>query len=417
MSAAPLGSLGASPGASRGAPAWRRVPRGIWALGVVSLLMDVSSEMVHGLLPVFLVSVLGAGALTLGAIEGVAEATAAATKLFSGTLSDLIGRRKPLALAGYGLAALSKPMFPLATGAGGVALARFLDRIGKGVRNAPRDALVGDLAPAGLRGAAFGVRQSLDSVGALAGPGLAVILMLWTAGDIRMVFWIAVIPAWLAVLVLAFGVHEPKRTAPEPDEAPAIRWRALFGRSARGFGAAFWIAIALSGLLMLARFSEAFLVLRGQELGLEPAFAPLVMVAFSLVYALTAYPAGALSDRVGRDRLIALGAGALVLGDLALAFAGGFAGLFLGVSLWGLHMGLTQGLLAALVADRAPAALRGTGFGIYHAVSAAALLVASLWAGAAWELADSRTCFVVGAALAGAAMAGFAAFKPAATAK
>lgn len=414
MNAAPPGSSGA--GAS-GAAAWRRIPRGVWALGIVSLLMDVSSEMVHGLLPVFLVSVLGVGALTLGVIEGMAEATAAATKLFSGTLSDLIGKRKPLALLGYGVAALSKPMFPLATGAGGVALARFLDRIGKGVRNAPRDALVGDLAPPGLRGASFGLRQSLDSLGALLGPGLAVVLMLWTAGDIRAVFWIAVIPAWLAVLVLAFGVHEPKRAAPPRDHPPAIRWSALFGRAARGFGPAFWIAIALSGLLMLARFSEAFLVLRGQELGLGSAYAPLVMVAFSLVYALTAYPAGVLSDRVGRHRLLALGAGVLLLGDLALAFAGGFAGLFLGVSLWGLHMGLTQGLLAALVADRAPAALRGTGFGVYHAVSAVALLAASLWAGAAWELIDSKACFVAGAALAGASMIGFAALSPTTPAK
>jgi MFS family permease len=405
--------VSAAPAASSGAAAsWRRIPRGVWALGIVSLLMDVSSEMVHGLLPVFLVSVLGVGALTLGVIEGLAEATAAATKLFSGTLSDLIGKRKPLALIGYGLAALSKPMFPLATGAGGVALARFLDRVGKGVRNAPRDALVGDLAPPGLRGACYGLRQSLDSLGALLGPALAVVLMLWTAGDIRAVFWLAVVPAWLAVLVLAFGVREPKRETPPRDDPPAIRWSALFGHAARGFGPAFWVAIALAGLLMLARFSEAFLVLRGQELGLGPAHAPLVMVAFSLVYALTAYPAGALSDRVGRDRLLALGAGALVLGDLALAFAGGFAALFLGVSLWGLHMGLTQGLLAALVADRAPAALRGTGFGVYHAVSAVALLAASLWAGAAWELVDSKTCFLIGAALAGASMIGFGALNP-----
>ncbi|MGQ0677863.1 MAG: MFS transporter [Rhodospirillales bacterium] len=386
------------------AAAWRRIPRGVWALGVVSLLMDVSSEMVHGLLPVFLVSVLGAGALAVGAIEGLGEGTAAAAKLFSGVFSDRMGRRKPLALLGYGLAAAVKPIFPLALGAGDVALARFLDRVGKGVRGPPRDALVGDLAPADLRGASFGLRQSLDSIGALLGPLLAVVLVLAAAGDIRAVFWLAAIPAWLAVLVLWAAVNEPARATAPAGPKPKIDWRA-----AGDLGRGFWIVIALAGAMMLARFSEAFLILRGLELGMTASLAPLVLALFSAAYAATAYPLGALSDRVGRLRLLAAGMGVLVLGDLALAApAGGLAAALLGVALWGVHMGMTQGLLAALVADSAPARLRGTGFGVYHAVTAAALFFASLGAGAIWELVGSQACFLAGAVVAAIGALGFA---------
>lgn len=375
----------------------RGLPPAIWALGLVSLCMDVSSEMIHALLPVFMVTVLGAGATAVGLIEGIAEATASIVKLFSGLLSDRLGRRKPLALLGYGMAALSKPLFPLAGSLATVLAARFIDRIGKGVRGAPRDALVAELAPTALRGAAYGLRQSLDTAGAFLGPALAVLLMLWLGGDFRAVFWIAVIPAFAAVAVLALGVREPERPASAP--LPALHLREAFA-----LGPRYRRVLLIGSVFTLSRFSEAFLVLRGQQLGLPDAYAPLVLVALNIAYSLSAYPAGRLSDRLPRERLLGWGLLLLIAADLLLALADGLAALFAGIALWGLHLGCTQGQLAALVADTAPIERRGAAFGLFHLVSGVVLLGASLLAGLLWEGIGAPASFVAGAVFAAAAL-------------
>jgi len=384
-----------------------RLPRGVWALGFVSLLMDVSSEMIHALLPVYLVVVLGTSMLAVGVIEGIAEATAAITKIFSGALSDRLGRRKLLAAAGYGMAALTKPVFPLAETVGWLIAARFVDRIGKGIRGAPRDALVADLAPPEMRGAAFGLRQALDTVGAFLGPLLAIGLMWLTADNFRLVFWVAVLPAAGAFLLIMVAVREPPRP---PSLAPvrAPLSRAELAKLGRAYG---WV-VAIAAVFTLARFSEAFLILRAQGLGLSLALVPAVLVVMNLVYALAAYPAGMLSDRMDRRRLLALGLIVLIAADLALAFAGGLAAVALGVVLWGLHMGLTQGLLAALVADTAPAELRGTAFGVFHLVSGVATLLASVIAGALWDRAGPAATFLAGAGFAAVALVGLPGLRP-----
>lgn len=376
------------------APTVAPIPRGVWLLGLVSLCMDLSSELIHSILPLFIVTTLGASPVVLGLLEGLAEATAALIKAVSGGLSDWLGRRKPLVLLGYGLSALTKPLFPLATSIGMVFSARLLDRVGKGIRGAPRDALLADLTPVELRGASFGLRQSLDSIGALLGPLLAMGLLACFTGEIRLVLWVAVVPALLALLLL-LAVKEPPAqpaSAPEPTmngTMPASRWRAL--------PAAFWAVSGFALLLTLARFSEAFLLLRGNSLGLPIAWAPAVMVAMNLAYVLSSYPAGRLSDRIGRRRLVAMGCLLLLAADLLLALADGWWLLFGGALLWGLHMGLTEGVLSALVADTAPAALRGTAFGLFRLTTGIALLLASLMAGALWEWIGPAATFMAGA--------------------
>jgi MFS family permease len=368
----------------------------VWALGFVSLLMDISSEMIHSLLPLFLVGTLGVSVLAVGVIEGVAESTALVVKVFSGALSDWFGRRKPLAVLGYAMGALTKPVFALATGAGMVVAARFIDRVGKGIRGAPRDALVADLTPPAQRGAAFGLRQSLDTVGAFVGPLLATALMLLWANDIRAVFWVAVVPGVLAVLLLVVGVREPVAQAPARAPVNPIR-RAALAR----LDSAYWQVVALGALFTLARFSEAFLVLRAQELGIAMAWVPLVMVLMNIVYAGAAYPFGALADRMSHRRLLGWGLAVLVAADVVLAAASGWPALLAGVMLWGLHMGMTQGLLAAMVADTAPADLRGTAYGFFNLLSGVAMLLASVTAGALWQAFGSAFTFGAGAAFAG----------------
>jgi len=355
--------------------------------------------MIHSLLPLYLTVGLGATALAVGIIEGVAEATALAVKAFSGTLSDALGHRKWVAAAGYGLGAVSKPLFALATGPWLVFGARFMDRIGKGIRGAPRDALIADVTPPDSRGAAYGLRQSLDTVGAFAGPLLAMALMLAWSDDFRAVFWFAVIPGALSFLLIAFAVREPEH---EGGERPAVpfSWRA-----ARGLGRAFWWVTAAGATLTLARFSEAFLVLRAQNLGLALAWAPLVMVGMNAVFAVIAYPAGRLADRLGTRGLLAIGTAALVAADLVLAFATNVLALAAGVALWGVHMGLTQGLLAAMVAASAPPERRGTAFGVFNLACGAGLLAASVLAGALWHYAGPQSTFLAGAVLAAAAIA------------
>ncbi|WP_425100192.1 MFS transporter [Tropicibacter sp. S64] len=372
-----------------------RLPAGIWVLGCVSMLMDVSSEMIHALLPVYLTAGLGATALAVGVIEGIAEATAAITKVFSGALSDRIGRRKELAALGYGLAALTKPVFPLASSIGWVIAARFIDRIGKGIRGAPRDALVADLAPEGLRGAAFGLRQSLDTLGAFLGPLLAIGLMALFANDFRSVFWVAVIPAVLAFVLILTAVREPPRS---PDLRPVRH--PLSRAELRLLGKPYWWIVAVAALFTLARFSEAFLILRAEDSGLPLMLLPLVFVGMNAVYALSAWPVGVVSDRTGRAGLLAVGLGLLVVADLVLALAQGLPGLAAGVLLWGLHMGFTQGVLAALVAESVPAELRGTAFGMVNLVTGLALLLASVIAGALWQGFGAEWTFLAGAGFA-----------------
>ena len=382
------------------------VPRGVWALGFVSLFMDISSEMIHSLLPLFLVGTLGVGVSLVGLMEGAAEATAAIVKIFSGWLSDRLGHRKWLAVAGYGLGAISKPAFPLATSALTVFAARFIDRVGKGVRGAPRDALVADIAPAAVRGAAFGLRQALDTVGALLGPLLAMGLMALLAGNIRAVYAWAVIPAAIAVLLLIVGVEEPhSAAAPAARPRPApIRWS-----EARDMGAAFWAVTAVGVVFALARFSEAFLVLRARDVGLSLALAPGVMVVMSLTYALVSAPAGSLSDRMDRRIPLAAGLAVLILADVVLAGVPTVVGLAVGAALWGVHMGLTQGVLAALVADAAPERLRGTAFGLFNLAGGLALLIASGLAGELWSLYGAGATFAAGGGFAALALAGLVA--------
>jgi len=379
---------------------WRQIPGSVWALGVVSMLMDVSSEMIHALLPLYLVVGLGASALTVGVIEGVAEATALIVRIFSGALSDWLGRRKWLAAAGYGLAAFTKPVFPLAPSAGWLFAARFIDRIGKGIRGAPRDALIADITPSDLRGASFGLRQSLDTIGAFIGPLLAIGLMLLTADNFTLVFWFAVIPAFLSFAVIVFGVQEPERPADlQPVRSPLSR-----AEIAR-LGHAFWVVVTLAGLFTLARFSEAFLLLRAQSVGMELAFVPAILVAMNIVYALAAWPAGALSDRIGRYGLLTGGFAVLIIADLVLAIAPNVAAVVLGAALWGLHMGLTQGILASLVADTAPPDLRGTAFGMFNLAAGIATVAASVIAGGLWDAVGPQVTFITGAAFTALALA------------
>ena len=377
---------------------WRAVPRSVLALGLVALFMDISSELIHSLLPLFLVGTLGASVATVGVIEGLAEATASVARLFSGAISDRIGKRKILAVIGYGLSALSKPIFPLAGSIGAVLGARFVDRVGKGIRSAPRDALVADITPPAIRGAAFGVRQALDTVGAFAGPLLAIGLMIVYAGDFRAVFWWAVLPAVIAMLLMIFGVQEPAGGTPSGKRGWPIQ-RADLTR----LTAAYWWVLAIGVVFTLARFSEAFLVLKGNEAGLPIAMTPLVMVVMNIVYAAVATPAGTFSDRIGRRPMLGFGLAALIAADLVLMLVPGLVGLFLGVALWGIYMGATQGLLSALVADVAPADLRGTAFGLFNLATGFALLAASSLAGVLWQKFGSTATFGAGAALAAVA--------------
>ena len=380
----------------------RQIPGGIWSLGFVSLLMDVSSEMIHALLPVYLVTVLGASMTSVGAIEGIAESTASIVKIFSGALSDWLGRRKFLATLGYGLAALTKPAFPLAQGIDVLIAARFVDRVGKGIRGAPRDALVADIAPPALRGAAFGLRQSLDTIGASLGPALAIGLMWLSADNFKLVFWAAVPPALLAVALLLVAVKEPERHG-----AGQLRFPLRFSELAR-LGGAFWLITSIGTVFALAHFSEAFLILRARDAGLPLALSPLVLVAMNVVYALSAYPAGVLSDACDRLIVLALGLALLVAADLVLAGSIGLVGVSIGGLLWGLHMGLTQGLLATLVADVAAAELRGTAFGMFNLLNGLATLASSLIAGALWDRHGAQATFCAGAAFAAAALGGLA---------
>ena len=384
-----------------------QVPRGVWALGFVSLFMDISSEMVHSLLPIFLMTSLGASASLVGLIEGIGLGTASIVKIFSGYISDRLGKRKLLALIGYGLGAVTKPIFAIAVTPFEVLAARFVDRVGKGIRGAPRDALIADLTPAAVRGAAFGIREALDTVGAFIGPALAIALMWLYANDMRAVFWWAIVPGLAAVALLFFGVEEvAEKSAKAESKHPPITIR-----SAGELGPAFWAVTAIGGVFALARFSEAFLVLRAQNVGLSIALAPLIMIVMSVVYAAISGPVGALSDRIGRYGLMGSGLAVLVVADLVFALWSSVTGAFVGAALWGVHMGLTQGLLSALVADTAPDHLRGTAFGVFNLVGGVAALLASLVAGVLWDTIGPGATFLLGAVFAAAALAGLGIYQ------
>jgi len=373
----------------------KRLPRGIWALGLVSFWMDISSEMIHALLPVYLVTVMGSSMLTVGFIEGISEATAAITKVFSGALSDRLGKRKIIAIAGYGLAAITKPVFPLAPTISWLIGARIVDRIGKGIRGAPRDAMIADISPPDMRGASFGMRQTLDTIGAFLGPLTAIFLMWVLSDNIPMVFWFAVAPAFVAVVFLIVGVDEPA-----PPKAQRRVKSALSLTELRRLGRPFWTVTAIAVLFTLARFSEAFLVLKANAEGLGVGYVPIVIVVMNLFYAIAAYPAGAMSDHGNRVRILAIGIILLVLADLVLALIPGLGGVALGVALWGVHMGFTQGVFASLIADTAPAQLRGTAFGMLNLATGVAILLASVIAGVLWDQTGPRGMFLVGAGLA-----------------
>ncbi len=377
-----------------------RIPRTVWALGVTSLLMDLSSELVHSLLPVYMTVVLGASMVAVGIVEGVAEATASIVKVFSGAISDRIGRRKPLVVFGYALAALSKPLFPLAGSVPLVLGARFLDRIGKGIRGAPRDALIADVTPPEQRGTAYGLRQAMDTVGAVLGPLAAIGLMLLFLDDIRSVLWVAVVPAILAVIVLVVFVSEPNTKDSNSTKNP------VSVKNLRSLGKRYWSIVALGAVLTLARFSEAFLILRAQDLGMAIALVPIVLIVMNVVYTFIAYPAGVAADRGFKKALLAWGIAALIAADVVIGATGSMPLLFAGIALWGAHMGLTQGLLAALVAGAAPAQLRGTAFGMFHLVSGVALLAASVLAGWLWSAFGASATFYAGATFATVALAG-----------
>jgi len=381
-----------------------RIPTAVWALGFVSLLMDISSEIIHSLLPVYLVSVLGASMATVGLIEGMAEATASIVKIFSGVLSDRLGRRKMLALVGYGLAAVTKPVFPLVASVGAVVAARFIDRIGKGIRGAPRDALIADITPPEIRGAAFGLRQSLDTIGAVLGPALAIGLMALGGGNYALAFWAATVPAFAAVLVLALGVREPPDTKPNPKARLPIRRADI-----AVLGGAYWSVVAVAFVFSAARLGEAFLILRAVDLGLGAMLAPVVLVVMNLGYVVTSYPAGILSDRIGRRGLMAAGFGLFVVANGVLAFADTLPLALAGIALWGVHLGLTQGSLASLVADVAPQSFRGTAFGTFNLVQGIALLVGNAAGGLIWVTAGPQASFSLSASLTLIALAGFGA--------
>lgn len=373
-----------------------RIPRGVWVVGGVSMLMDISSESIHSLLPLFMVTTLGTSVLVIGLIEGLAEATALFIKVFSGAISDYLGKRKGLALLGYGLGALSKPFFALASSSGMVLGARLMDRAGKGIRGAPRDALVADITPPELRGAAYGLRQSMDTTGAFLGPLLAVGLMLLLHNDFRAVFWIALIPGFLSVALLYFGLKEPKTPVEHKRTNPIKR------ENLTRLGKSCWWVIGLGAVFTLARFSEAFLVLRAQQSGVPLALIPLVMVVMNVIYSFSAYPFGKLSDGMSHTRLLQWGLVVLIAADVVLALSTHWTGIIVGVALWGLwgmHMGMTQGLLAAMVAKTAPADLRGTAFGLFSLVSGVGLLMASVGAGAIWELWGAEYTFYAGAVI------------------
>jgi Major Facilitator Superfamily. len=371
----------------------QRLPLTIWGLGLGSLLMDTSSELVHSLSPVLLVNVLGASVVAVGMIEGVAEGIAAFTKVFAGAASDYFRRRKTLIVLGYALAALAKPLFPLATSASWVFAARFIDRMSKGIRDAPRDALVADITAQTERGAAYGLRQALDSLGSVVGPILAVLLMLALSGKIRTAMWIAVIPGILAVIVVALLVREPHQ------KQAAVREPPDWGK-ARELPPRFWLIVTVGAIFTAARFSDSFLILRARDIGLSASYAPMIIVVLSCICAAGAYPAGVASDRISPRNLLLIGLGFLIAADVVLGVGHSIVPIFAGGALWGVHLALTQGVFAKIISDFVPVDLRGTGFGIFDLARGVAFVIANVVAGWWWRMSGAPAAFFSAAAFA-----------------
>lgn len=375
-------------------PSRSAIPATVWMVGFVSLLMDVSSEMINTLLPLYLAGGLGASALAIGFIEGISVAIATASKFLSGVLADFSRRAKPIAVLGYGLAALSRLIFPLATSVDLIVLARAMDRVGKGIRGAPRDAIVAAVTPQGMRGASFGLRKSLDTVGGFLGPLIAIAAMLLLAGDIVTVFWLAALPAGMAVAVLIFAVREPAESRAEIKNIPAFRFADAFR-----LNPAIWTVICLAGVIMLARFSEAFLLLKSVEAGFSLTWVPVSIVIMHGVYGLCAYPVGKLSDTIGNTGLLLCSLVFLVVAHLTIAFSATVWEFVIGIVFWGLHMGFSQGLLGAMVADASPAGLRASAFGAFNLVTGIVLLIGNVAAGWLWQDLGSHAPFIAGALL------------------
>lgn len=364
-----------------------RVPALVWVLGRVSLLTDISSEMILAVLPVYLGTVMGVSMATIGLIEGIAEATAAVMRVFAGAIGDRLGRYKAIVVFGYGLSALSKIVFPFAGSPAPIFAARIIDRVGKGLRTSPRDAMIARATHPSILGRAFGIRQSLDTLGAVFGPLLAIVILGVTHNDFQLLFWIAVAPGVLAVIVLTRAAEEPNGGATPLQRIPLTR--ADLAR----LGFAFWWIAAGAAFLTFGRGAKAFLVLRTEDVGVPLWLVPIAFVIMNTVYAATAYPVGGLSDRIDRRRLLAAGIVVLILSDVVLAMASGpWVGL-LGVVLWGLHFGMTQGVLATLVVDSAPEPLRGTAFGAFSLLSGFALVASGALGGMVWDAWGPSTLF------------------------
>jgi len=378
------------------------IPQNVWVLGIVSLLMDLSSEMILSILPIFLVTGLGVSVLTLGLIEGFAEGAASVIKAFSGMLSDYLKKRKILIVIGYGLSTLTKPFFALASTATWIFTARLVDRLGKGIRGAPRDSLIADSTSTKIRGAAYSLRQSLDTLGALLGPIIAIIILYLTTNNFRFVLWFAVIPAVLCIVVLIFGVKETalKKTV--------LKKKSYFlFKNFLKITPVIWLFFLTVFILNLGHFSEAFLLLRSQEIGLKVSFIPIVFVVMNVAYAIVAVPFGHLADKIGFFIPIVCGFLILVLSNIILALTNGIEWMFAGIIFWGIHLGMTQGLLLAIVAQLSPLELRGTSFGLLHSITGAALFVASLIAGYLWQYYNSGLIFIVSAVITSVGIAFF----------
>jgi MFS family permease len=365
--------------------------RNVWVAGWVSFFMDVSSEMVYPLVPLFLSSTLGVSKSVVGLIEGIAEATASLLKLFSGVIADRFGKNKLLMGFGYGISTASRPILALASGWGMVFLARFTDRAGKGIRTAPRDAIIAASTPPGQLGLAFGFHRALDTAGAVVGPAVALAILAVWAADFRLVFWLSVVPGVLAVALIVWFIEADGRVRPAQA---ALAW------SLRGFDDRFWEFLLVIGLFSLGNSSNAFLILKAEQVGTSPAWISGIYVGYNALYALMSVPGGLLADRVGMRRMIIVGLGlfAAVYAGIALASTPQqIAALFL---CYGIYMGLTEGVQRAYLATLAPKERTATAFGLYHMVVGIAILPASLFAGVLWDTVGPAAPFLFGAGMA-----------------
>ncbi len=363
-----------------------RIPRTVWVLGFVSLLMDISSEMIHALLPLFMAGTLGASAIWIGLVEGIGEGTALIAKVFSGVVADRFGHKKRLVFAGYFLGVISKPVFALAGSMPVVLAARFFDRIGKGLRGAPRDAIVADVTDESIRGAAYGLRQSLDAAGAFVGPLLATLLLLLWTEDLRSIFWIALIPGAACLALILFGV--------EDNVTPTVNTKRIAWKDLKSVMTPAFVQLVILGTLFsLARFSNAFIVLRAAAIGIEHAWIPMAVVLMNITFSLSSYPFGKLADKLNPMKLLALGMVLLALANLLFAYAENYRILAAGIVLFGMHLGATQGIFSTIISEIAPSEVRATAFGIFNFFSGLALLASGLVAGSLWEYMGAQYCF------------------------